>query len=214
MNDLIAKPRLTRALIFVAALAVIFYTLGNAEGIKRVAAAIATALFAWIATSELEVFKTKLSSQNKQFDWKRDLLTKADSCLFDLKVVLEDATTSLPFKPAEESDEQWHARAAACWNESVTTMNNIRRELWGLRSTIENYEDLDTSIQNASRAIRGVILIHTDLMLRREGAKISDLIGKQEELKTLMTSLDTRFRQEVFSALTGDSAPKVQSVGA
>jgi hypothetical protein len=214
MNDFVAKSRLTRALIFVAALAVIFYALGNAEGFKRVAAAIATALFAWIATSELEVFKTKLSSQNKQFDWKRDLLTKADSCLFDLKVVLEDATTSLPFRPAGESEEQWHARAAECWTESVTTMNNVRRELWTLRSTIENYEDLDSAIQNASRSIRGVILIHTDLMLRREGAKITDLIEKQKELKTLMTALDTRFRQEVVNALTGNTASKAPSVGA
>lgn len=214
MENLISKSRLTRALISIAALAVVIYALGNAEGSKRIAAAIATAVLAWVATSELEVFKTRLSIQNKQFDWKREILTKADSCLFDLKLVLEEATTSLPFKPAGETDEQWHSRAAECWSESVKTMNNVRRELWSIRSTIENYEDLDAAIQNASREIRGVILIHSDLMAHRGDFKMADLIEKQNDLKGMMAVLDSRFRKEVVEVLRGNSDFKGAEVGA
>jgi hypothetical protein len=107
MNEFIAKSRLTRGLIAIAALAVAIYLLGNTDGVRRAIVAISTALFAWIATCELEVFKTEIALKMKQLDWKKELLGKADSCFFDLKLVFEDVSTSLAFKPAGETDEQY-----------------------------------------------------------------------------------------------------------
>ncbi|MBI3130245.1 MAG: hypothetical protein HYZ13_02710 [Acidobacteria bacterium] len=185
------------------ALGVIFYTLGAGDGSKRIAAAIATALFAWIATCELEVFKAELSHTERQTQWRRETLAKADSCLFDFKVVLEEVATSLGIKPAGESDAQWDARAGTYWARSVETMDNIRREIWGIRTELENHEVLDSSIQNVSREIRGLILIHQDLMANRGGNRIADLISQQKALNDQMKQLDERFQNEITKITRG-----------
>jgi hypothetical protein len=196
MNEFIAKSRLTRGLIAIAALAVAIYLLGNTDGVRRAIVAISTALFAWIATCELEVFKTEIALKMKQLDWKKELLGKADSCFFDLKLVFEDVSTSLAFKPAGETDEQYVKRASACWSESVDTMVRLRRELWSIRTHLDKHTELDTDIQAVSREVRGLILIQRDLIDRTGTYKIKDLIDKQNELKTMIESLDSRFKTE------------------
>ena len=166
MREMIAKSRLTRGLAAIGAVAIIYYFLGDLADWKKLVIGVATAFFAWVATCEIEVFKKELTLANNELDWKRGILASADASLFDLKTVFEDSTMSIAFKPAGETDEQWHTRAGAAWTASVDEMTRVRRDVWKIRTFLENHEDLDNQIQSVSRGIRSIIWIHKGFMAK------------------------------------------------
>jgi len=198
------RARYWRIAILATMVGVALLIYGKGDLGKAIVGALITAYLGWVVAIETELIKTRITWTTKNLDWKREVHTKADYFLFDLMALQREVINDLAFRPTGETEEQWAARASKLWAGTWENMKNVRRELWSIRATIKDYEQIDADIQELSGTMRGIIVLQQQIAARTPGISHRALMDKWEELKTRAQSLDKWFREETKQVFEGE----------